>query len=96
MLGYFRAAPAAYEINQQGDHAMTTPETNPNIQNAVRYKTVRIELSGHLLPRSGPLLRACDPAAAWLSNVFQSSNMYRNLIPRLANLDNCTLLSEGW
>jgi hypothetical protein len=42
-VGLFSSSPAAYEINQQGEQAMTTPEPNPNAQNAVRYKTVRVE-----------------------------------------------------
>jgi hypothetical protein len=113
MLGYFRAASAAHEIKQQGDHAMTPPETNPNAQNAVGYKTVRIEDQDIFYREAGP---SSAPVILLLHGLPTSSKMYRNLIPRLAgsfhvvvpdyaripyvfrlaNLDNRTLLSEGW
>jgi hypothetical protein len=82
---------------------MTTPETNPNAQNAVGCKVAR---------RSVSKIRT-DPAATRPSNVFQHvpqsdprlAGSFHLVAPdyarilyvfRLANLDNRALLSEGW
>jgi pimeloyl-ACP methyl ester carboxylesterase len=71
---------------------MTTPEPYPNAQNAVRYETVRVEDQDTFYREAGP---SSAPMILLLHGFPTSSNMYRNLIPRLANPDNCTLLSDA-
>jgi hypothetical protein len=59
---------------------MTPPETNPNAQNAVGYKTVRIEDQDIFYREAGP---SSAPVILLLHGLPTSSKMYHNLIPRL-------------